>query len=712
MAIDFRIGTKILKNLQAALAPATAINPYPYVGVVKNNLDPTRCGRVQVFIPELGGNPDDQANWRTVSYASPFMGYTSTEIKSADIPDITNGFGHVTNTYGMWMVPPDVGVEVICVFVAGDPMRGYWIACVNSNLSRYMLPAIGSSRNIDTLNATANTKASYTTGTQAPVVEFNENISANDVNPNFYNIAKPIHEIQYAILKQQGLNADTTRGTITSSSQRETPSHVFGISTPGRPVNDPADDPNYVRNLNAGVITEDYYRVKARKGGHQFVMDDGSVLGTDQLVRLRTASGHQILMHDTEQTIYISHAKGNSWVELTADGSINIYSKTGLNLRSEGDINFHSDKNINLHAGHNITMVANGVLHQESSLTELLQGDLHVDSTGGIYVKSTGTFNLDSVGNVSIHSIDTLILNGNTINSNVGGAVSVTGINSIPLYEYPGPVFDANTGTFYSNVGQTVSSVTVLPTHEPYDRSGNNITVFGGNIYPTETWTLAYDAIDNIPSYEFGNPISLAIARTQPIPTISLWNLTKTQIRVILAQLGAGRTYSGQATVGPGGVPIGSGATMHFGGKYELSPDILKQYGYILSNRTVTQAEDSGNLSGAGVVDQPGRYYVWSGLDGIYSEADFFARGDVQERIMQDVLKSKFTTLVTNGAITRDLTPAELAGIILIGIYSPEIALIWRSGTGAKYNLDLSSYGYTFLTGKDLIVKIAPQLAG
>jgi hypothetical protein len=258
-----------------------------------------------------------------------------------------------------------VGVEVICVFVAGDPMRGYWIACVNSNLSRYMLPGMASSKNVDTFNATANAKASYTTGTQAPVVEFNENISANDANPNFYNIAKPIHEIQYAILKQQGLNSDTTRGTITSSSQRETPSQVFGISTPGRPTNDPADDPNYVRNLNAGTITEDYYRVKSRKGGHTFIMDDGSVLGADQLVRLRTAGGHQILMHDTEETIYISHAKGNSWVELTADGSINIYSKSGFNLRSEGNVNIHSDQNINLNADGNInvnkspTVVAN-----------------------------------------------------------------------------------------------------------------------------------------------------------------------------------------------------------------------------------------------------------------------------------------------------------------------------------------------------------------
>jgi hypothetical protein len=356
MAIDFRIGTKIIKNLNASMAPATSINPYPYIGVVKNNLDPTRCGRVQVFVPELGGDPDDQANWRTVSYASPFMGYTSTELSSSDPIDSNNQFGHVSNTYGMWMVPPDLGVEVIIMFIAGDPMRGYWLACVNSNLSRYMLPGLAGSKNVDSATASANVQASYSPGDSVPVAEFNENDPANATNPNFYNAAKPVHEVQYARLKQQGLEKDITRGTISSSSQRETPSHVFGISTPGRPTNDPADDPNYVNNLNAGTITEDYYRVKSRKGGHQFVMDDGSVLGTDQLVRLRTAAGHQILMHDTEETIYISHAKGNSWVELTKDGSINIYSKAGFNLRSEGTVNIHSDQDVNINAGGRINL--------------------------------------------------------------------------------------------------------------------------------------------------------------------------------------------------------------------------------------------------------------------------------------------------------------------------------------------------------------------
>lgn len=356
MAIDYRIGTKVIKNLRLNDTPAINLSPYPYIGIVKNNLDPTRCGRLQVFVPEFGGNPDDQSNWRTVSYASPYMGYTGADTQQTDNPSVAETFNGVAHTYGMWMVPPDVGVEVIVMFIAGDPARGYWIACVNPNLSRHMLPGLAGSTNVNAETASGSARASYTPGARVPVVEFNESKVNNSTNPNFYNLPKPIHEVQYARLKQQGLEKDTVRGSISSSSQRETPSHVFGISTPGRPTNDPAEDPQYLSKLNAGTLGEDYYRVRSRKGGHTFVMDDGSVLGADQLVRLRTAAGHQILMHDTEQTIYISNAHGNSWVELDKNGGINVYSKNGVNIRSEGDINIHSDKDINFNAAGNINL--------------------------------------------------------------------------------------------------------------------------------------------------------------------------------------------------------------------------------------------------------------------------------------------------------------------------------------------------------------------
>jgi hypothetical protein len=165
--------------------------------------------------------------------------------------------------------------------------------------------------------------------------------------------------------------------------------------------------------LNAGTLTEDYYRVKSRKGGHTFVMDDGSVLGVDQLIRLRTAGGHQILMNDTEETIYISHAKGNSWVELTADGSINIYSKSGFNLRSEGNVNIHSDQNINMNAQGNINMRTRG---------------------------------------------NAVMLFTNAISN-------TTKINSLPDTQ-----FNANTGTWINTANSISTISTVAPTHEPFYR--------------------------------------------------------------------------------------------------------------------------------------------------------------------------------------------------------------------------------------------------
>ena len=76
MAIDHRIGSKVIKNARREEATGTRVDPYPYIGIVKNNLDPTRSGRLQVYIPDLGGPQDEPNNWRTVSYASPFQGYT------------------------------------------------------------------------------------------------------------------------------------------------------------------------------------------------------------------------------------------------------------------------------------------------------------------------------------------------------------------------------------------------------------------------------------------------------------------------------------------------------------------------------------------------------------------------------------------------------------------------------------------------------------
>ena len=122
----------------------------PFAGIVKNNVDPTRAGRLQVYIETFAnGNPDDPSKWTTVSYLPNFYGYTP--------PNQTPGAGTGTypgnqNSYGMWFTPPDIGITVLCIFVNGDRQLGYYIGVVPDNGVGQMVPAIGGSANYITGN--------------------------------------------------------------------------------------------------------------------------------------------------------------------------------------------------------------------------------------------------------------------------------------------------------------------------------------------------------------------------------------------------------------------------------------------------------------------------------------------------------------------------------------------------------------------------------
>ena len=94
----------------------------PIIGVVKNNIDPLRSGKIQVYLNRLNGpNPDSPANWTTVSYLSPFFGYTP----NTGSPDSFGNYEGNPNSYGFWATPPDIGTQVVCIFINGDPNFGY-----------------------------------------------------------------------------------------------------------------------------------------------------------------------------------------------------------------------------------------------------------------------------------------------------------------------------------------------------------------------------------------------------------------------------------------------------------------------------------------------------------------------------------------------------------------------------------------------------------
>ena len=348
----------------------SASNPGPYFGIVKGNSDPTRMGRLSVLIPSLAkvGSKDVTENQLvTCDYLSPFYG--------AKDAQKTNGASREYNdsqhSYGFWGVPPDLETKVLVIFAEGKMEQAYWIGCIQDPYTNHMVPGIASStRTWDkttgqqdgppgTAQSTVDKLQTYGS-TNVPAGELNRRTPGALANGNYEGTSLPIHPFA-DILVKQGLSADDIRGNTSSSARRESPSQVFGISTPGR--KDTGTTKEQVGPKDSGAT--DYV---VRTPGHTFTMDDGAADGTNQLTRLRTASGHQLLMHDTDGIVYIANGSGNAWIEMNRDGKIDLYSGVGgINIRTEGDFNLHSDANINMHAAGSIRMGAETDMVQSAS---------------------------------------------------------------------------------------------------------------------------------------------------------------------------------------------------------------------------------------------------------------------------------------------------------------------------------------------------------
>ena len=72
-----------------------------------------------------------------------------------------------------------------------------------------------------------------------------------------------------------------------------------------------------------------------RRKGHSITLDDGDVDGNSNQIRLRTSTGHQILMNDTEGVIYVGNARGTVWIELNNTGTMDVFANDSINFRNE-----------------------------------------------------------------------------------------------------------------------------------------------------------------------------------------------------------------------------------------------------------------------------------------------------------------------------------------------------------------------------------------
>lgn len=465
----------------SATIPTTELTK-TYLGIVKDTRDPQKMGRIQVWIPELTGDANKVENWIMCSYCSPFAGATFFDIgihKDIGNDDSVKELGKLSSdrtpemkdqpfysgrqSYGMWFVPPDIGNEVLITFINGDPSRAVWFGCLFQQDTNHMVPGIAQ----DLIFAGEDTVMD---GEVGPVIEHDSRSGFNPDAPK----RKKYCNLRDSLKFQQGLDKDGSRGQSTSSAQREAPSEVFGILTPD---------------------------------GNSFVMDDKA---EEELIRFRTKSGVQLLLHQTTGFIYVISKNGKTWIELSNDGDIDIYgqanisihAETGnINLKASGatsDINIQAGQDINIRADRNINIVANASydmnvaefmtttvgsaynLKVEDTIVSQSGGSIHMNAALDVAVNAGSQIGLTAVGDL-FEEAENIFMN-----SGPGPQATVADEAEFPeTYAIPGPATKATDISSWESGEPYADGVNIIPRvpqHEPWSLHTTEVIGVRGHI--------------------------------------------------------------------------------------------------------------------------------------------------------------------------------------------------------------------------------------
>lgn len=447
----------------------------PYVARVLKHADPHYLGGLEVQllkVTEAGNFNESLGQTVIVYYASPFYGVTQHGNVGKN-----DDYASTQKSYGWWAIPPDPGSLVLVTFAEGSRDFGFWFACIPEKGMTFMLPG-----GQPTTQQLSGPVPSGLTGKKLPAGEYNKEITKPQTN-NPIKYKRPVNTDFVNQLVEQGLVEDDTRGTTTSSAQREFPSAVIGFSSPG-----PVDKRGGTPMANIGLRESKATMHISRLGSSSIVIDDGDdkllrkgspsdtpyeyvnkeanqsggevTLPHNELIRLRTRTGAQILMHTSEDLIYINNSKGSCWIEMSSNGKLDVYAQDSISFHSDNDINFKAERDINIHAANNINFTSN----QNTYMSAGANWEVKVNADGKI----------TAAGNTSIKSgADIKVAAGGTGNYKSGADTKITAGGT--AWIDGGPNVELNGGGSAADADEAAqASIPVrIPQHEPWEGHEN-----------------------------------------------------------------------------------------------------------------------------------------------------------------------------------------------------------------------------------------------
>jgi hypothetical protein len=327
-------------------------------GVVIDTSDPHEMGRLRIWCPSIDGEFEvpDVLPW--AQYVSPLAG--------AAYGYPAGGSGKKSTgpvAYGFWAIPK-IGAKVLVAILYGDYNQRVYLGSFFNEFGNRSLP-VGRNNPDGTLTSDSG-------DTIEPALS---NLKAQFAGDLTNSIAKT----RGAYERQVGQPADT-----------KTPDEGYG--TRGIDYGE----------KGIGTLDPQTYCITT-PGRHAIILQDEPKFAR---VRVKTAEGHQVILDDANERIYVSTAGGKTWFEMDKDGHVHVYGAESISMSTGGDFNISAIGNINLSAGKNVNIAAAAAI--------LITACDPLSLTGkGVDITSGAAMNILASGTM-LQTGSTIHLNGDT----------------------------------------------------------------------------------------------------------------------------------------------------------------------------------------------------------------------------------------------------------------------------------------------------------
>jgi hypothetical protein len=399
-------------------------------------------------------------------------------------------------------------------------------------------------------------------------------------------------------------------------------------------------------------------------------MDDGDLIGNDRLVRIRTALGHQILMSDDGQTLFIIHSNGQSYIELGKEGTIDMFSTNSVNIRTQGDLNLHADNNINIHATNDLNISADNLnINTENDFNFRAGANFKGYTLGTYTVKVDGAMSMGAGGAGSYASSGDMFINGSKVNLNSGETSTTPEVVApLPTVAHTDTLFDSVKG-WAAAPAKLLSIVSRAPAHAPWANANQGVDVKVSNnssdelpSSPSGAVESANDSAASTPNNVTNPAVSSTVPATSPASTSLTNSVTSSMVSTVA---------TGAANIAPNVVSTGAGVfetangTLSAGvGSLAQTPKQLEAAGILKPG--ASKLVDSLVQGGANVKSAMTNN-LFTGKAGAENLTSISQNTTSQVKAQVENFQQAQTGLMQAGIITGKEAPTQIAGLVVAG---------------------------------------------